>query len=137
MSAAAAPRVRSALNASCHWGIEEGDGATVVERDIRGDVLGDTARLARDNTRLADVIQKGRLAVVYVAHHRDDGRTCRRAIITLFHHKKCFSAIKNASQMQRSLFLSREGRQVVPSRPRLGSASAVESGRRMPVFPWR
>ena len=48
-------------------GIEEGDGATVVERDIRGDVLGDTARLARDNTPgRADVIQKGRLAVVYV-----------------------------------------------------------------------
>ncbi len=38
-------------------------------------MLGNTTRLARDNSGLPDVIQEGRLAMVYVAHHRDDGRS--------------------------------------------------------------
>src|SRR6266511_3443754 len=37
------------------------------------EVLGDAAGLARDDVRLAHIVQERRLAVVHVAHHRDDG----------------------------------------------------------------
>src|SRR3989338_2240642 len=48
--------------------------ASIMDRDIGGDMLGDAARFARDDICLPDVIQKRRLPMVYVAHHRDDGR---------------------------------------------------------------
>ena len=42
---------------------------------VRADVLGDPARLGRDDRRLADRVEQRRLAVVDVAHDRDDRRT--------------------------------------------------------------
>ena len=55
--------------------IQEGDAAAVMLGDVCGDVLSDAARFARDDIRLPDVIQKRRLPMIYVAHHRDDGRS--------------------------------------------------------------
>jgi hypothetical protein len=39
-------------------------------------MLRDAARFARDDIRLPNVIQKRRFPVVYMTHHRDDGRSC-------------------------------------------------------------
>jgi hypothetical protein len=55
--------------------IEEGDRAARRLHGIRADVLRDAARLALRHLALADVVEQARLAVVDVAHHRDDGRT--------------------------------------------------------------
>ena len=53
--------------------IEEHDAAFARHiRDIRADVLGDAAGFARRRMRLADRIQQACLAVVDVAHDRDD-----------------------------------------------------------------
>ena len=41
---------------------------------VRTDVLRDAARLARDDVRVADAVEQRGLAVVDVAHHRDDRR---------------------------------------------------------------
>ena len=56
-------------------GVEEGDLAPVADVDLVGaDVLGDPAGLGGDHRRLADRVEQGRLAVVDVAHDRDDRR---------------------------------------------------------------
>jgi hypothetical protein len=56
-------------------GVEERDEVALVALDLVGaDVLGDAAGLARDDLRLADRVEQRRLAVVDVAHDRDDGR---------------------------------------------------------------
>ena len=55
-------------------GVEEGD-RLVADVDLVGaDVLGDAAGLARDDVGLADGVEQRRLAVVDVAHDRDDRR---------------------------------------------------------------
>ena len=56
-------------------GIQEGDLAVVHLGDVRADVLGDAAGLAGGHLRLADVVQQRGLAVVDVAHDRDDRGT--------------------------------------------------------------
>ncbi len=54
-------------------GVEEGDATAARQLDVVGaDVLGDAAGLAGDDVRLADVVEERRLAVVDVAHDRDD-----------------------------------------------------------------
>src|SRR3989344_3181143 len=45
-----------------------------VFRLVGRNVLGNTARLVRDDIRLADVIEKRRLPVIYVANDGNDGR---------------------------------------------------------------
>ena len=57
-------------------GVQERDGAAVVADDrlVRADVLRDAAGLAGDDARLADGVEQARLAVVDVAHDRDDRR---------------------------------------------------------------
>ena len=55
--------------------IKKGDRSAIVESNVSGDMLSDAARLARDNIRLSDVIQERRFAKIYVAHHRNDGRS--------------------------------------------------------------
>ena len=74
MSVTFAPRARMAVNAS--WpGVSTKVIAGCPARDVIGaDVLGDAARLARDDVRLPDVVEQRRLAVVDVAHDRDDRR---------------------------------------------------------------
>ena len=54
--------------------VEERDQAAVVVGLVRADVLGDPARLGRDDRRLADRVEQRRLAVVDVAHDRHDRR---------------------------------------------------------------
>jgi hypothetical protein len=55
--------------------IEEGDPAAVFQCDLIGaDVLRDAPRFARDDVRLADVIEERRLPVVDVTHDRHDRR---------------------------------------------------------------
>ena len=76
MSVTCAPRARMAVNAS--W---PGVSRNVMflpfgERDvIRADVLRDSAGFARDDVRLADVVEQRRLAVIDVTHDGDDRRT--------------------------------------------------------------
>ena len=56
--------------------VEERDDLPVRQRHvIRADVLRDAARFARDDVRLADVVEQRRLTVVDVTHDRDDRRT--------------------------------------------------------------
>ena len=75
-SVTCAPRARMAVNAS--WpGVSRKviilpPGSCDV---VRADVLRDAAGLAGDDVRLADVVEQRRLAVVDVAHDRDDRRT--------------------------------------------------------------
>ena len=54
--------------------VEERDAATVVVGLVGADVLGDAACLGRDDGGLADRVEQRRLAVVDVAHDRDDRR---------------------------------------------------------------
>src|SRR6185436_18958332 len=54
--------------------VEEGDRAAVVADLVGADVLRDAAGLALDDVRLADGVEQRRLAVVDVAHDRDDRR---------------------------------------------------------------
>ena len=55
--------------------VQEGQHRTRVGRHLIGaDVLGDAAGLARHDVRLTDTVQKRGLAVVHVAHDRDDRR---------------------------------------------------------------
>ena len=55
--------------------VEEGDGLAVDLDGIRADVLRDAARLTGGDLRVTDIVQKGGLAVIDVAHDDDDGRT--------------------------------------------------------------
>ena len=54
--------------------VEEGDRLVAVVDLVGADVLGDAAGLARDDLGLADGVEQRRLAVVDVAHDRDDRR---------------------------------------------------------------
>ena len=59
--------------------VEERDVLAARQRHVvRADVLRDAARFARDDVRLADVVEQRRLTVVDVTHDRDDRRTRRR-----------------------------------------------------------
>ena len=55
--------------------VDEGDLLAVLLDLVGADMLGDAARLGRDDVRLADRIEQRRLAVVDMAHDRDDRRT--------------------------------------------------------------
>ena len=56
-------------------GIEEGDGLVVYLDGIRANVLGNAAGLARRDLRVTDIVEKGGLAVIDMAHDDDDRRT--------------------------------------------------------------
>ena len=61
--------------------VEEGD-RLVADVDLVGaDVLGDAAGLARDDVGLADRVEQRRLAVVDVAHDRDDRRALDEVLV--------------------------------------------------------
>ena len=75
MSVTCAPRARMAVNAS--WPGVSRNVMCLAARQrhvVRADVLRDAAGLARDDVRLADVVEQRRLAVVDVTHDRDDRR---------------------------------------------------------------
>jgi hypothetical protein len=55
--------------------VDEGDQPVVLDRLVGADGLGDAAGLARDDVGVADLVEQLRLAVVDVAHDRDDRRT--------------------------------------------------------------
>ena len=55
--------------------VEEGDHATIGFDVIRADVLRDAARFARGDLGAPDVVEQRGLAVIHVAHDRDDRRT--------------------------------------------------------------
>ena len=58
--------------------VEERDAAFRRLDVVGADVLRDAARLARGHLRAPDVVEQRRLAVVDVAHDRDDGRASNR-----------------------------------------------------------
>ena len=60
-------------------GVEEGDRPAVVVDLVGADVLGDAAGLALGDLGLAHGVQQRRLAVVDVAHDRDDRRAVLRS----------------------------------------------------------
>ena len=62
-------------------GVEEGDRLAVVVDLVGADVLGDAAGLARDDLGLADRVEQRRLAVVDVAHDRDDRRALDEVLV--------------------------------------------------------
>ncbi len=64
--------------------------ATVAVDLVRADVLGDATRLARDDVGRPDPVEQRRLAVVDVAHHRDDRRARleqRLVVVVLAEHR--------------------------------------------------
>ena len=79
MSVTWAPRARMAVNASWPGVSRKVIGLVVVVDLVGADVLGDAAGLARGHLGLADRVQQRRLAVVDVAHDRDDRRARSRA----------------------------------------------------------
>ena len=81
MSVTWAPRARMAVNAS--WpGVSRKVIALPSWCDLVGaDVLGDAAGLARGDLGLADRVEQRRLAVVDVAHDRDDGRALDEVVV--------------------------------------------------------
>ena len=74
MSVASAPRARIWVNAA--WpGVSRKVIVLPSLLDLVGaDVLGDAARLTGDDVGVADLVEQRRLAVVDVAHDRDDRR---------------------------------------------------------------
>ena len=75
MSVTCAPRARMAVNASWPGVSRKVICLPLGSVDVvRADVLRDAAGLARDDVRLADVVEQRRLAVVDVTHDRDDRR---------------------------------------------------------------
>ena len=54
-------------------GVQEGDGAALHIHLIGADVLGNAAGLAGDHVGVADIVQKGGLAVVHVTHNHHNG----------------------------------------------------------------
>ena len=64
-------------------GVQEGDELAVALRLISTNVLGNAARFARRHIRLADSIQQGGFAVVYMAEHGDDRRPCLQVFFAL------------------------------------------------------
>ena len=81
MSVTFAPRARMAVNASWPGRVEEGDPAAVVVDLVGADVLRDPAGLGLDDGGLADRVEQRRLAVVDVAHDRDDRRARREVLL--------------------------------------------------------
>ena len=81
MSVTWAPRARMAVNAS--WpGVSRKVIGLVADVDLVGaDVLGDAAGLAGDDVGLADRVEQRRLAVVDVAHDRDDRRALDEVLV--------------------------------------------------------
>ena len=63
--------------------IQEHDVAAVAGHLVGADVLGDAARLARRDVGLADGVEQRRLAVVDVAHDRDDRRARQQVLRVL------------------------------------------------------
>src|SRR4051794_18013102 len=61
--------------------VEERDRVVVVVDLVGADVLGDAARLARGDLGLADRVEQRRLAVVDVAHDRDDRRAVDQLVV--------------------------------------------------------
>ncbi len=62
--------------------VEEGDQLAIGRLHLVGaDMLGDAARFARDDTGLADRVQKRGLAVVDMAHDRDDRRARCQVVV--------------------------------------------------------
>ena len=53
--------------------IQEGDGLAVNLHGVGADGLGDAAGLTGGNVGFADIVQKGGFAVVYMAHHHNNG----------------------------------------------------------------
>ena len=64
-------------------GVDEGDEPVVLGDLVGTDVLGDAARLAGDDVGVADRVEQQRLAVVDVAHDRDDGGSAREVLRVL------------------------------------------------------
>ena len=64
-------------------GVEEGDGLAVVVDLVGADVLGDAAGLAGGDVGLADRVEQRRLAVVDVAHDRDDRRALDEVLVVV------------------------------------------------------
>ena len=81
MSVTLAPRARMAVKAS--WpGVSRKVIVLAVVVDLVGaDVLRDAARLARDHLGLADRVEQRGLAVVDVAHDRDDRRALDQLVL--------------------------------------------------------
>ncbi len=80
MSVTSAPRARHLGERLVAGGVDEGDQTPVFVGLVGADVLRDAAGLACDDVRRADAVEQQRLAVVDVAHDRDDRRTWRLQI---------------------------------------------------------
>ena len=83
MSVTLAPRARIRVNAS--WpGVSTKHDAAAVDGDHgRADVLRDPAGLARGHFGFANGVEQAGLAVVDVAHHRDDRRPRQEIFLLL------------------------------------------------------
>jgi hypothetical protein len=83
--------------------VEERDLAAVVLGLVRADVLRDPARLRLDDGRLADRIQQRRLAVVDVAHDRDDRRPRREICLVVLEDLRLFVLVGGVADRQLAL----------------------------------
>src|SRR5512146_1512576 len=70
--------------------VEEGDLAVVDGRLVGADVLRDPAGLGRDDGCLADRVEQRRLAVVDVAHDRDDRRARDERLLGVLEARRLF-----------------------------------------------
>ena len=108
MSVTLAPRARMAVNAS--W---PGVSRKVISRPswcdlVRADVLGDAAGLARRDLGGADGVQQRRLAVVDVAHDRDDRRAGDQVLLGVVEHLGTLGLLLGVDDVDLALQLGRD-----------------------------
>ena len=66
--------------------IKEGDMAAIGQGDVVcTDVLGDTTGLTCNHVGLSDIVEQRCLAMVHMAHHRDDGGTGLQVFLVVLH----------------------------------------------------
>ena len=71
--------------------VDEGDLLALLGRDLIGaDVLGDTTGFTAGDIRMADGVEQRGLAVVDVAHDRDDGRTRLQILVRIVAASEAF-----------------------------------------------
>jgi hypothetical protein len=102
-------------------GVEEGDRLLTVVDLVGADVLGDATGLARGDLGLADGVQQRRLAVVDVAHDRDDRRALDEILVGVLEDRLVLGLVVGVDDLDLlAELLGQDGDRLVGERLREG-----------------